>query len=414
MKTDKLVNPAIMGVFSPLDTLGAVELMRLSRDNYFETLLAGETIARHGSNEPWTFFLVSGDVSLEAPGRDDEVVSANTDKAKLPLNFTKPCQWTIRASSRVVVFRLSDGEVRKALGDAPPPDKIDGNIPLDEAALIEHLIADIERDSKASKLKIPSLPDIALQVQSAVKDKGSDVSEVARIVMADPPLAGRLLKVANSPMYRGKSAITTCQMAVSRMGLQVTRDLVIGCSLQQLFESDLPLLKKIMRKAWQRSTRLAALCAVISRHGRGLDEDRAMLAGLVYNIGALPVINYAAKYPELVEDETMLSQVIEKLSCEVGVQVLRRWDFNLDVIDVVRGSHDWYRDEGPKPDYCDVVVLAQLYSFIDTPQMERYPAIDEVPAFTKFSLGRLGPKMTLRVLETAQADIDAIEKVLQG
>jgi len=46
--------------------------------------------------------------------------------------------------------------------------------------------------------------------------------------------------------------------------------------------------------------------------------------------------------------------------------------------------------------------------------MERYPGIGEVPAFTKFSLGRLGPKMTLRVLETAQADIDEIEKVLQG
>ncbi|MCF6322861.1 MAG: HDOD domain-containing protein [Gammaproteobacteria bacterium] len=414
MKTDNLVNPEIMGVFSPLDTLGAAELMRLSRDSYFETLLSGETIARYGSNEPWTFFLVSGDVSMARPGRDDEVVVANTDRAKLPLNFIRPCQWTIRAISRVVIFRVSDDEVRKALGDAPPPDKIDDNIPLDEAALIEQLTTDIERDSKASKLKIPSLPDIALQVQAAVKDKGTDVAEVARIVMADPPLAGRLVQVANSPMYRGKSAITTCQMAVSRMGLQVTRDLVIGCSLQQLFESDSPLLKSFMRKAWQRSTRLAALCAVISRHGRGLDEDRAMLAGLVYSIGTLPVIHYAAKYPELVEDETMLRQVIEKLSCEVGVQVLRRWDFDLDVIDVVRDSHDWYRDEGPKPDYCDVVVLAQLYSFIDTPQMERYPAIDEVPAFTKFSLGRLGPKMTLRVLETAQADIDEIEKVLRG
>ena len=414
MKTDKLVNPAIMAAFIPLDKLDAVELLRLSRDSYFETLLAGETVARHRGSEPWTYFLVSGDVSLEAPGRNDEMVSANTEKAKLPLNFTKPCQWTIRASSRVVVFRLSDDEVSKALGDAPPPDKIDGNIPLNEETLVERLMADIERDSKASKLRIPSLPDIALQVQAAVKDKGTDVSEVARIVMADPPLVGRLLQVANSPMYRGKSAITTCQMAVSRMGLQVTRDLVVGCSLQQLFESDSPVLKAFMRKAWRHSTHVAALCAVISRHARGIDEDRAMLAGLVHNIGALPIINYAAKYPELLEDEAMLAKVIEKLSSEVGVQVLRRWDFDLDVIDVVRGAHDWYRDSGPKADYCDVVVLAQLYSFIDTPLMESHPAIDVVPAFAKFSLGRLGPKMTLRVLETAQADIEVIEKMLGG
>ncbi len=414
MRTDKLVSAEVLGALTPLDKLGTMVLQQLAQETWFETLLAGETVARHGSNEPWSYYLASGEVLMEAPDREDEVVSANSDRAKLPLNYTKPCQWTIRANDSVVIFRLSDAVVREALGGAPAPDKIDDNEPLDEAALMTLLMADIERDAKANKLKIPSLPDIALQVQAAVKHKGTDVSEVARIVMADPPLVGRLIQVANSPMYRGKAPITTCQMAISRMGLKVTRDLVIGCSLQQMFKSESSLLNHFMRKAWQHSTQVAALGAVISRHGRGVDEDRAMLAGLIHNIGALPIISYAEKYPELVEDEALLSNIVDKLSCDAGVQVLRRWDFELDLIDVVRGACDWYRDSGAKPDYCDVVLLAQLYSFIDTPQMECHPAIDEVPAFTKFSLGRLGPKMTLRVLETAQADIEAIEKMLQG
>ncbi len=414
MKSDKSVNPAVMATFTPLDGLDPEVLLQLSQDTFFETLVAGETIARHGSSEPWSYFLVSGEVLMAAPGREDERVVAGSARARIPLNYTKPCQWMIRASASVVLFRLSDATVKWALGDAPAPDKIDDSAPLDEAVLIKKLMADIERDSRINQLKIPSLPDIALQVQKAVKDKGTDVSEVARIVMADPPLVGRLLQVANSPMYRGRAPITTCQAAISRMGLHVTRDLVIGCSLQQLFDSESVLLQRAMRNEWRHSTHVAALCAVISRHGRGVDEDRAMLAGLVHNIGALPIIHYAEKYPELVRNETMLTTVIQQLSGEVGVQVLRRWEFDLDMIDVVRGAHDWYRDSGPKPDYCDVVLLAQLYSFIDTPSMERHPAIDAVPAFTKFSLGRLGPKMTLRVLEAAQTDIEAIEKVLQG
>ncbi len=414
MRTDKLVSAEILGSLSPLDKLDATVLQQLAEETWFETLLTGETIARHGSNEPWTYYLASGEVLMEAPGREDEVVSANSERAKLPLNYTKPCQWTIRTNDSVVIFRLSDVVVREALGNALAPDRIDDDVPLDEAALTVQLMADIERDAKANKLNIPSLPDIALQVQAAIKRDVSDVSEVARIVMADPPLAGRLIQVANSPMYRGKAPITTCQMAISRMGLKVTRDLVVGCSLQQMFDSESSLLKHFMRKVWQRSTHVAALCAVISRHGRGVDEDRAMLAGLIHNIGALPIISYAEKYPELVEDEEMLSKIVDRLSGEVGVQVLRRWDFELDLIGVVRGACDWYRDAGPRPDYCDVVLLAQLYGFIDTPQMENHPAIDEVPAFSKFSLGRLGPKMTLRVLETAQADIEEIEKMLQG
>ncbi len=414
MRTDTLVSIEVLGSVVPFDKLEANELQQLVQDTCYETLLTGETIARCGSNDPWTYYLASGEVSMEAPGQEKMVVTAGDDRAKLPLNYTKPCQWTIRARDGVVIFRISDAVVRKVLGDEPAPDKIDDNVPLEESELMAQLMRDIERDAKSNKLKIPSLPEIALQVQAAVRHKGTDVSEVARMVMADPPLAGRLIQVANSPMYRGKAPITTCQMAISRMGLSVTRDLVVGCSLQQMFESESPLLKRYMQKAWQHSTRVAALAAVISRHGRGVDEDRAMLAGLVHNIGALPIINYAEQYPELVEDEAMLGRVIRKLSCDAGVQVLRRWDFELDLIDVVRGGSDWYRDAGPRPDYCDVVLLAQLYSFIDTPQMDDYPTIDEVPAFSKFSLGRLGPKMTLRVLETAQADIDAIEQMLQG
>ncbi len=286
--------------------------------------------------------------------------------------------------------------------------------PPTTAALAEQLMVDIERAAKANRLKIPSLPDVALQVQKAVKHKATDISDVARIVMADPPLAGRLMQVANSPMYRGRAEITTCQAAISRMGLQTTRDLVIGCSLQQMFQSESALLQRVMREAWQQSTHLAALCAVIARHGHALDEDRAMLAGLVYGIGVLPIIHYAEHYPELAEDEAMLGRVIKELRIEVGVQVLQRWEFSPDLIEVMRDANDWYRDTGPKPDYCDVVLLAQLYSVINTVKMEEFPVIDLVPAFSKFSLGSLGSEMLPRVLEAAQADIAAIEQVLQG
>ncbi len=414
MKTDKFVPPDMLATFAPLDKFDAEQLLRLSRKCYFETLLAGEQVVRHGARDPWSYFLVTGEVIMEAPGREDEQVAANSERAKRPLNYTKPCQWAIRAAGSVVIFRVSDAMLASALRGAPAPDKLSDTSPQSEELMALQLMEEIERDSRANQLKIPSLPDVALQVQAAIKRETSDVAEVARIVMVDPPLAGRLMQVANSPMYRGKSAITTCQAAIARMGLKVTRDLVIGCSLQQMFKSESPLLKRFMQKAWQHSTRVAALCAVISRHAKGVDEDRAMLAGLVHDIGTLPIIHYAANYPELVEDEAALNKVINKLSAEVGVQVLRRWEFDLELIDVVRGAHEWYRDSGPAPDYCDVVLLAQLYSFINTAQMASHPSIDVVPAFSKFSLGQLEPQMVLRVLEAAQEDIDAIEQVLQG
>ena len=102
------------------------------------------------------------------------------------------------------------------------------------------------------------------------------------------------------------------------------------------------------------------------------------------------------------------------MSSKVGEMVLRRWQFDNDIITVVRECRDWMRDPDPKADYCDIVLLAQLYSYIDTPHMGEYPAIDEVPAFAKLPLGRLGPKMTIKVLEQARAEIEEIQQLIQG
>lgn len=414
MRTDKLVTMEILEVFTPLDRFDVKMRRRYAKETWFETLQAGEVVMRHGSNDSWVYYLVSGEVSLTAPGRDEVIVKANSDRARQPLNDARPCRWTIHAVGRIIFFRINDGVVRRMLEDVPMQDKNVANAPMDEEKVMLRLVADIERDVDEDKLKIPSLPDVVLRVQKAVKDRATDVADVAKIVMVDPPLVGRLIKVANSPMYRGNVEITSCQIAISRMGLHMARDMVVSCSLQQMFDCESTLLKKFMQKAWEKSTHIAALCAVISRHGTGLDEDRAMLAGLVHDIGALPIINYAACYPELAENEQMLERVIKKLGRKTGIQVLHHWEFDSDMVDVVRSAQDWKRDSGPKPDYCDVVQLAQLYSYIDTPLMVSHPAVDEIPAFNKFSLGALGPEMTLRVLESAQADIDAIEKVLQG
>lgn len=414
MRTDKLVAEEILEAFNPLNRLDGKIRQRLAGETWFEILPAGEVVIRHGSSDPSVYYLVSGEVLLKAPGREDEVLNANDDKARQPLNHMKPCRWTISAVGRIIIFRISDAAVRRMLDDEPVQARSAVSAVPDEEKLMFRLVADIERDCEEDALKVPSLPDVVLRVQEAVKNRATDVSDVARIVMTDPPLVGRLIQVANSPMYRGKMEITACHTAISRMGLQITRDLVVSCSLQQMFDTESELLKRFMRKAWERSTHIAALCAVISRYGSGLDEDRAMLAGLVHDIGTLPIINYAERYPELAANEEMLERIINKLGRKIGIQVLHHWEFDADLVDVVRGAEEWHRDSGPKPDYCDAVLLARLYSFIDTPQMVTHPAIDEIPAFAKFSLGSLGSEMTLRVLESAQSDIEAIEKVLQG
>jgi HD-like signal output (HDOD) protein len=138
-----------------------------------------------------------------------------------------------------------------------------------------------------------------------------------------------------------------------------------------------------------------------------------MLAGLMHNIGALPIIAYAEKYPQLASSPELLNSIIERTGTRLGGTILKRWKFDQELITVASECHNWDHDAGRDVDYCDLVILAQLYSVINTPEMDKFPKIDEVPAFSKLPLGRLGPKMTLKIMETAQDDIKEIENMLR-
>ncbi len=57
----------------------------------------------------------------------------------------------------------------------------------------------------------------------------------------------------------------------------------------------------------------------------------------------------------------------------------------------------------------DIVLLARLHSYVDTPQMRKCPPIYKVPAFKKIPVGELGPTKSLLILEQAKKDVAAVK-----
>jgi len=261
MKTAKLVPEPILKTLAYVCKLNSSAMNKLAEETYLEALKKGENLFHSGFSDPSTFYLLSGEVSLVAEGKDDEVINAKTPEAKKPLAREKPRKVSAVAKTDVIFIRISD----EALAEVASGDS-DGEI--DAASIEKNILQDITEALKNNKLIIPSLPDIALQIRKAVQDPNTDAVKISKIIQADPALTARIIQVANSPIYRGNSTITGCRLAVSRMGVQITRYLVTGCTLQTLFESDSEMLEKRMEEFWKYSVHIAALCAVIARFSR--------------------------------------------------------------------------------------------------------------------------------------------------
>ncbi|MEN8131183.1 MAG: HDOD domain-containing protein [Pseudomonadota bacterium] len=109
---------------------------------------------------------------------------------------------------------------------------------------IAGVYSQIYQNFVSGKARLPSIPDVIIKIRDAVRDPNSDARTVSRIIQADPALTAYLIKVVNSPFYLTFSPAKNIKIAVSRMGLGRTRDLLTSYSLRSIYNSNSPVLKK--------------------------------------------------------------------------------------------------------------------------------------------------------------------------
>ena len=78
---------------------------------------------------------------------------------------------------------------------------------------------------------LPSMPAVALQVLELCQDDEVSIGKVAKVLVRDPALASKVLRVANSPYYGVRSQVTTIERAITILGINATLSLALSFSL---------------------------------------------------------------------------------------------------------------------------------------------------------------------------------------
>jgi HD-like signal output (HDOD) protein len=355
-------------------------------------------------------FLLSGRLQLMAEDGRERVMEAGTAVANLPIAKLWPRQYTATALTTVEYFSV-DCDVLDSLGEKRHEEnamEVDYGVEVMEGPDddTQEMLRAFRRDLEARKFRLTSLPEVALKIRSMLDERDVSAREIAEVVNRDPVIAAKIVRAANSPIYFGAAKCETVQNAIVRLGLLTTKQLVIGFTLRDLFQSQAPLLRRLMTDIWQQSIDVAAISFVLARHTKLFDPEEAMLAGLVSNIGVLSVLNYAQNYPQLVDSEALLRQWADRLKGEVGAMVLENWQFPEDIVEVARGCEDWLRCPTTRADLCDLVLVATLHSYIGKRRQPAPPRMDQVPAYQKLALGKLTPELTLQILVEAKEQIE--------
>ncbi len=260
----------------------------------------------------------------------------------------------------------------------------------------------------------PSLPETTIRLRTQLSHSNCDIPSAAKLLQADPGLSAFILRVANSAGYLSRVPPKDLQSALRRIGLGSASRLATTFFVRSSFKSDDRVINKLLLQAYRDSTEVAVISHVLAGRVRGIDASKAMLAGLLQDIGLPPILVRLRERKEIFEDGKRRQEAVDKLAPLVGVLILKQWGFDEELIEVARSRKDWWRDTGKKADLSDIVLIARLHSMIGTPQFKECPGFQELPAFQKLPVGELTPDNSIRMLDEAREEIANLTRMLQG
>jgi HD-like signal output (HDOD) protein len=254
------------------------------------------------------------------------------------------------------------------------------------------------------ELKIPSFPDVALKVRKAIQ-QDCEITDIVKIVNMDPVVAARLITVVNSPVYRAMNPISNCLSAVNRLGLKTTRSLVIAFSMKNLIKSEHPLIKKQIHYSWLQSIKVSSISHALAQLIKKVDPDEALLAGLLHNIGVLPILTFADGLPEGTYQQADIDLCINEIHGQIGSIILEKWEFPDNLKQIPLQSSNWFTSTSEKLNLNDIVLLAKYHNLMTSRGNTELPLITDLPAFQKMEDQPLTPEMSLQILHDAKQQI---------
>ena len=233
----------------------------------------------------------------------------------------------------------------------------EGALNMTEQAFLHKLSQELEQ----GELRFPTSMEVTMRVLEALDDPDMDLGRMSSMVSAEPLLAARTVALANSAWYNpGGRLVTDVPKALVRIGFGKLRALAMAVAAEQLIHRDvLSPFQPLIRRLWAHCVDVAATAFVLARRCTKLDRDAAFFAGMVHDIGQFFLLARVWEYPEMLSDESPLSDLVRVWHASIGRAVLSAMSMPQELVDAV-DDPELYGGEWPPQSIPDLVFIANL------------------------------------------------------
>ncbi|MCP4498903.1 MAG: HDOD domain-containing protein [Deltaproteobacteria bacterium] len=241
--------------------------------------------------------------------------------------------------------------------------------------------------------RLTPMPSVVIKLLDVLRDENASFERVAKVVERDQAIAATVLKLANSPLFRGRNAIETIPNAVGRVGFNGIRDLVLAATVLRLPGNNMLLVEGIRKEMLATGTCARTIALGVAKTDPGI----AFLGGLLLDVGRflLAVAEADGYLPlcEMCEESGMDLPTAERnwlgfTHAEVGSALAKQWCFPDIIAGTIAHQHDVQRAYDELGE-CDApyTAIAALSSEIAIRYIRRQPAF-EVEELTEHPLAK--------------------------
>jgi HD-like signal output (HDOD) protein len=133
---------------------------------------------------------------------------------------------------------------------------------------------------------LPMIPSVIVKVNEQASNPQTSALDLARTIMGDQALTARLLRVVNSPFYGFPRNISTVTEAVTILGFNPVRNLLLSSAVVDLLSAD-ETAEFSPIALWQHAVGTAVGASRIARYARHEDQEEVFVSGLLHDVGKL-------------------------------------------------------------------------------------------------------------------------------
>ena len=196
-------------------------------------------------------------------------------------------------------------------------------------------------DSVKDKL---TFSKVGMKILRLFEESDFSAYELAKVISLDPILAAYILKISNSAFYNFSGKVKTLSDAITLIGFEEVKKIVIMISAKNAFKvSD-----EFDKILWEHSLAVAVASSIVNEKVKITEDGVAYIAGLLHDIGKIvfkksELVDYMEILKESYENDKDIRPLEEDKygynHADVGGYILQEWNFDQEIIDAVSFHH---------------------------------------------------------------------------